>query len=94
MKKALLVIDMQNVCVGNNHAAYFKYNNKELVQNVNEVIDTNKDSIVIYIKNVMKKNIINKFAPFHAYEGTEEVELVNNLQIVSDYVFTKYELNF
>ena len=35
MKKALLVIDMQNVCVGNNHAAYFKYNNKELVQNVN-----------------------------------------------------------
>lgn len=84
---------MQNVCVGNNHAAYFKYNNKELVQNVNEVIDTNKDSMVIYIKNVMKKNIINKFAPFHAYEGTEEVELVNNLQIVSDYVFTKYEGN-
>ena len=63
MKKALLVIDMQNVCVGNNHAAYFKYNNKELVQNVNEVIDTNKDSIVIYIKNEMKKNIKKSFLP-------------------------------
>lgn len=24
MKKALLVIDMQNVCVGDNHATYFK----------------------------------------------------------------------
>lgn len=27
MKKALLVIDMQNVCVGENHATYFKYKN-------------------------------------------------------------------
>ena len=26
MKKALLVIDMQNVCVGERHAKYFKYN--------------------------------------------------------------------
>lgn len=25
----------------------------------------------------MKKNLINKFAPFQAYEGTEEVELVS-----------------
>lgn len=60
MKKALLVIDMQNVCVGENHATYFKYNNTELVEAVNKVIDSNKDNIVIYIKNVMKK-IINSF---------------------------------
>ena len=91
MKKALLVIDMQNVCVGKNHAAYFKYNNAELVEAVNGVIDTNKDNMVIYIKNVMKKNFLNKFAPFHAYEGTEDVELVNNLRIVSENIFTKYE---
>lgn len=93
MKKALLVIDMQNVCVGDNHATYFKYNNTDLVEAVNEVIDANKDNMVIYIKNIMKKNIPNKFAPFHAYENTEEVELVNNLQIVSDNIFTKYEGN-
>lgn len=93
MKKALLVIDMQNVCVGENHAAYFKYNNTDLVEAVNKVIDTNKDNMVIYIKNVMKKNLLNKFAPFHAYEGTEDVELVNNLHIVSENVFTKYEGN-
>lgn len=90
MKKALLVIDMQNVCVGDNHASYFSYNNTELVEAVNGVIDANKDNMVIYIKNIMKKNFINKFAPFHAYEGTEDAELVKNLQIVSDNIFTKY----
>ena len=93
MKKALLVIDMQNVCVGEKHATYFKYNNEILIQAVNKVIDENKDKLVIYIKNVMKKNLINKFAPFHAYEGTEEVELVSNLRVASNYVFTKYEGN-
>lgn len=93
MKKALLVIDMQNVCVGENHAKYFKYNNIDLIKAVNEVIDVNKDNMVIYIKNIMRENFLNKFAPFHAYEGTEEVELVNNLQIVSENIFTKYEGN-
>jgi nicotinamidase-related amidase len=93
MKKALLVIDMQNVCVGQNHAAYFKYNNVELVEAVNKAIDANKNNVVVYIKNIMKKNFLNKFAPFHAYEGTEDVELVNNLQLVSQNVFTKYEGN-
>ena len=93
MKKALLVIDMQNICVGDNHAAYFKYNHAALLEAVNRVIDTNKENMVIYIKNVMKKNLLNKFAPFHAYEGTEEVELVNNLQMVSENIFTKYKGN-
>ena len=93
MKKALLVIDMQNVCVGEKHATYFKYDNENLIQAVNKVIDENKDNPVIYIKNIMKKNIINKIAPFQAYEGTEEVELVSSLHVVSDYIFTKYEGN-
>ena len=93
MKKALLVIDMQNVCVGEKHATYFKYDNEILIQAVNKVIDENKDNPVIYIKNIMKKNIINKIAPFQAYEGTEEVELVSSLHVVSDYIFTKYEGN-
>lgn len=41
-EKALLVIDMQNVCVGEKHAAYFKYNNRELIQKVNKIIDANE----------------------------------------------------
>lgn len=93
MKKALLVIDMQNVCVGETHATFFKYHNTDLIQAVNRVIDANKDNMVIYIKNVMKKNLLNKFAPFHAYEGTKDAELVNNLQIVSENIFIKYEGN-
>ena len=93
MKKALLVIDMQNVCVGEKHAAYFKYDNDILIQAVNEVIDANESNKVIYIINVMKKNLINKFAPFQAYEGTEEVELVSDLHIASYHVFTKYQGN-
>lgn len=93
VKKALLVIDMQNVCVGKNHATYFKYDNEILIQTVNEVIDANESNVVVYIKNIMKKNLINKLASFKAYEGTEEVELVSNLHVISDYVFIKYEGN-
>ena len=44
-EKALLVIDMQNVCVGKNHATYFKFDNEILIQTVNEVIDANERQI-------------------------------------------------
>ena len=46
-----------------------------------------------YIKNVMKKNLINKFAPFHAYEGTEDIDFAKELHIVSDNIFIKYKGN-
>ena len=45
VKKALLVIDMQNV---KNHATYFKYDNEILIQTVNEVIDANESNVVVY----------------------------------------------
>ncbi len=93
MKKALLVIDMQNICVGEEHDTYFKYDNEILIKSVNEVIDSYESEMVVYIKNVMKKNIISKLAPFQAYEGTKEVELVSKLNVVSEYIFTKYEGN-
>lgn len=93
MGKALLVIDMQNVCVGEKHAKFFKYNNETLIQEVNKVIDANENGLVVYIKNVMQKNLLNKFAPFQAYEGTEDVEFVHNLHIISNNVFTKYKGN-
>ena len=81
---------MQNVCVEEKHSTYFKYDNESLIRTVNEVIDANKDNLVVYIK-CDEENLINKLAPFQAYEGTEEVDLVSNLHIISDYVFTKYE---
>ena len=91
MKKALLVIDMQNVCVGRNHADLFQYDHDELLKAVNQVIEDNSGNTVIYIKNIMKRNLINKLAPFQAYEGTQEVELVSGLKLVSEFVFEKYK---
>lgn len=88
--KALLVIDMQNVCVGENHAEFFRYDNTTLLNSVNAAIADNENNLVVYIRNIMKKSLLNKFAPFQAYEGTPEVELVEGLNIVSDYVFDKY----
>lgn len=88
--KALLVIDMQEVCVGENHSNFFRYDNDNLLNSVNAVIDDNKNNLVVYIRNIMKRNFLNKFAPFQAYEGTNEVELVSGLNVVSDYVFDKY----
>lgn len=93
MKKALLVIDMQNICVGEEHSSFFKYDNEALIKEVNDVIASYEGDIVVYIKNMMKKSLISKLAPFQAYEGTKEVELVSNLNVVSEYIFTKYEGN-
>lgn len=89
MKKALLVIDMQEICIGENHADYFKYDDSLLIS-VNQVIDNSQDKIIVYIRNVMKNNLINKFAPFHAYEGSREIELAEGLHIVSENVFDKF----
>ena len=89
MKKALLVIDMQEICIGKNHADYFKYDDS-LLSAVNQVIDSSQDKIIVYIRNVMKNNLINKFAPFHAYEGSKEIELAEGLHIVSENVFDKF----
>ena len=89
MNKALLVVDMQNICVGKNSAAVFKYDKDTLLDKVNMHI---KDyETVVYIKNIMKRNLINHFAPFKAYEGTVETELAEGLSVVSDNIFNKYQ---
>lgn len=88
--KALLVIDMQNIYIGKDHAKFFKYNRQQIISAVNKAIDDNEGNIIIYIRNLMKKNFISKFAPFQAYEGTKEVELVSELHIVSNLIFDKY----
>ena len=93
MAKALLVIDMQKVFVGKYHKRMFKYNHKELISNVNEIINSYPKDKVFYIVNIMKKNIINKFAPFKVYEGTKEAEIAEEIEVVSDLVFKKYEGN-
>ncbi len=91
MCKAVLVIDMQNICVGDSHAKFFKYNNEKLIAAVNTVIKENEGNSIIYILNIMEDNFINKFLPFKAFDGSESVALVNSLEVVSDYIFKKYK---
>lgn len=55
------------------------------------VIDANEKNLVVYIKNATKKNLFSKLVPFQAYEGTEEIQLVDSLHIVSRHEFIKYK---
>lgn len=89
MKKALLVIDMQEATIGANHANFFKYEN-ELLKRVNDIIKNTDAAIVVYIKNLMKNNLINKLAPVKVFENSPEAELAKDLLIVSDNIFSKY----
>jgi len=91
MKKALLVIDMQNVCVGENHSPFFKYDNSKLIENVNAVISGYEPENVYYIMNIIEDSFINKFAPFKAPDGSKEAELVDSLSVVSGNKFKKYK---
>lgn len=93
MKRALLVIDMQNFCVGRESCSIFKYNNSKLIENVNKIISEYDKEDVYYIVNIMEDNEANKEAPFKAFEGSYDAEIVSNLLKVNDKVFRKYESN-
>lgn len=92
MKKALLVIDAQEICLGESHAELFDYDS-ELVNKINGIIEENKDNTVAYIYNYMKRNFINKFAPYQVYENTPQAEPVKSLNIISENKFAKYAGN-
>lgn len=92
MNKALLVIDVQEVFVGENRNKMFDYGD-DFVAKINRIIDENSENTVVYIYNYMKRSFINKFAPFHVYENTPEAEPPKSLKIVSEHKFTKYEGN-
>lgn len=90
--RMLFVIDMQEITVGENHAGMFSYD-KALIKRVNDRINKYDPENVVYIINLMKKNLLNKLAPVQVYEGTKEAELAKGLMIVSDCIFDKYEGN-
>ena len=89
--KALLVMDMQNVFLGEGHSKYFKYNDSELLASANKVIDDNSNNLIVYIRNVTKKNLSSLFVPFRAYANTERADFVQGLNVVSEHKFDKYE---
>lgn len=92
MNKALLVIDVQEVFVGENHHKMFNYR-KSLLADINGIIEENRNNTVVYVRNLMKRSFINKLAPFKLYPDTPQAELAEGLNIVSEHKFTKYEGN-
>ncbi len=89
MKKLLIVMDMQEIAFGQQHAAFFRYD-ADLLQKVNAVIDAHAPDDVIYIRTLMKKGMLSRFAPVQVYDGSPQAELAAALHKVSDHVFTKY----
>lgn len=71
----------------------FQNNNAKLIKYVNQRITAYRSDEVIYIVNIMKKTLINKLAPFQAYKGTKEVELVDSLLKVNFDIFEKNKAN-
>ena len=92
MSKALLVIDMQEATVGVNNAKMFDYP-PDLVTKVNDVINNTDAEIVVYIWNLMKRNLLNRLAPVKCYDGTIEAKLVEGLSVVNSNIYDKYEGN-
>lgn len=90
MERALFIMDMQNICVGSEHHKMFTYDNAKLINNINQLINEYDAENVYYIKNIMKNTIVNKLAPFQAYDDTPETELVDGLKIVSNRIYKKY----
>lgn len=90
MKTALLVIDMQRILVGRNHAKMFKYNNAELLERVNDHVSEYPSENVYYIRNLLKKNLINRLCPVPAFDDNPETELADELLVISDKIFKKF----
>lgn len=81
---------MQEATVGENHAKIFDYSS-DLLKKVNEVIAGTDANTVVYIRNLMKKTLLNKLAPVKCFDGTPEAELVKGLSVINNNIFDKYE---
>lgn len=90
--KLLFVIDMQEATVGERHAPMFAYD-EGLLDRINDRIVDYAPDDVVYIRNLMKKNLINRFAPVQVYDGTKEAELAKNLKVVSGHIYDKFTGN-
>lgn len=90
MAKALFVVDMQNGCIGEKHAKFFKYDRHQLIQAVNDRIAEYESENVFYICQIMKKNLISMFAPMKAYKGSYEAAIAEDIHVVSDNIVLKY----
>lgn len=91
MKKALIVIDMQNDYLYEKRKDKFAYKTEELVKAVNELIHEYKDngSDVIYIRHIIQNLPTNRLLFGYSLAGTQGAELYSGLDTVSEYVYDK-----
>lgn len=91
MKKALLVIDMQNDYLYEKRKSKFSYNTSELVSSVNELIHQYKaeNSDVIYIRHIIQDFPTNRFLFGFSISGTEGAEIYSGIDVVSNLCFDK-----
>lgn len=91
MKKALVVIDMQNDYLYEKRKNRFNYNTAELVSNVNELIHqyNEENCDVIYIRHIIQNFPTNRLLFGYSIAGTEGAELYSKLDVVSNLCFDK-----
>ena len=87
-KTALVVLDMQKVYVGKDHAEQYKFDEDILIK-VNDAIAA-ADS-VIYVRYLMKYNIFTMFAKVQIFDGKKPAELTEGLFTKGDFVLDTYK---
>ena len=89
--KALLVIDIQEDATGKTTKKPYQ-NSKELIDNVNSVINNSekKGITVIYIKHEINGNFLNKIIMGNRFiKGTLGSEIDSRIKIINNYIFSK-----
>lgn len=91
VKKALIVVDMQNDYLWEKRKTMFSYNTSELVNAVNRLIGEfcKRGDDVIYIGQVFPNMITNKWLIGFSIKGTVGAALYPEMDIVSDHYFEK-----
>lgn len=91
MKKALLIIDIQNDYLWEKKLKKFNYDTKNIINNINKTINNYKEECdIIYISHLINNIITNKIIFGFSIKGTEGAKLYKGLNIVSDLKFDKY----
>ena len=100
MKKALLVVDMQEDFMGENRDKInFKSNGtygddihiQGLIQRLNKHIERTKEegNLVVYIQQQFPNELFYRKVFNFAIKGTDGVKILKDVKIVSDHFFTK-----